>query len=105
LEAPLVVLAVAYGVVLVNLWPVFSHFQSRWVGHIRLAFLIGLAHPLRTLLMAAEVAFAVALTRLLQGASLCLAGAVLALLLTWTAQRSFQPGAAGAVRGEAPPAS
>lgn len=88
-EAPLVVLAVAYCVVLVNLWPVFCHFRSRWLGHVRLAFLVGVAHPLRTLLMVGEVAVAVLLTRLMQGASICLAVAILALLLTWTSQGSL----------------
>jgi uncharacterized membrane protein YesL len=95
-EAPVIVLSLAYCVVLVNLWPVFVHFRSRWVGHLRLAFLVGLSHPLRTVLMASEVAVAVLLTRLLQGASICLAGAVLALLLTWTAQGSFPPNSAEA---------
>lgn len=104
LEAALALLSLAYCVVLVNVWPVFVHFHSGSLGHLRLAFLVGLAHPLRTLLMIAEVALAVGVTRVLQGASLCLIGAVLALLLTWTAQGSFRLGDAH-VQEPVPPES
>lgn len=98
-EVPLVALGLAYAVVAVLIWPVFAHYQARLLEYFRLSLVIGVCHPVRTILMVAEVGAMVLVSRWLQGASLCVAGAALALLLTWSARRSMpgqRPAAAGA---------
>ena len=91
-EVPLIAVGFAYAVLAVLIWPVFARYQTRLLDYFRLALVVGVCHPLRTLLMLAEVGAMVVLSTWLQGASLCVGGAMLALALTWFAQRSMPAG-------------
>lgn len=83
LEAPLIALWLGYLVTVVWIWPVFAHYQTGVLDYFRISFIIGICRPLRTLAMVGVVAATTVLSVWLQGVTICVGAAWMAICLTW----------------------
>lgn len=79
-----------YIIVLLYVFPLFSHFEMKTVQYLKWAFIVGLTHPILTIMMAASVAAVYCITSMIiPGLVFFFLGSGSAFVLMWGVSRTF----------------
>ncbi|WP_214482476.1 YesL family protein [Bacillus sp. SM2101] len=76
-------------ITILNLFPIYAHYELNIFQYIQRAFSIGILHPIRTIMMALGVIGIYFISSAFPGFIIFFSGSLLSYLITWIASRNF----------------
>lgn len=90
LIAVLITLSIGYVILSLYIFPVFVHYKLSIFKYLKVAFMIGLASPLSTILMVAGIAIVYFLIKLVPGIIPFFSGSLLSVAIMWPANMAIR---------------